>query len=109
MSPSISMNRTETYSETPETERPTAAQVVARVLPRLVILGLLAIVTTPLWPLYWLGTLIWYRPPNTPRLAQVVRYLKLTWTVRPPPPGLSPFARFWITLQIIQKVLLTPI
>jgi hypothetical protein len=38
----------------------------------------------------------------------VIRYLKIAWTVRPPPPGLPGFARFWITLQIIQKVLLTP-
>ena len=35
--------------------------------------------------------------------------MSLTWTVTPPAPGLSSFARCWITLSIIQKVLRTPI
>jgi hypothetical protein len=68
-----------------------------------------AIVTAPLWPLYWLGTLIWYRPPNVVRLAQVIRYWRLTWSVCPPPPGLTTFARCWLTLQIAQKLILTPV
>jgi hypothetical protein len=72
-------------------------------------LVLLAVVTLPLWPLYGLGTLIWYRPPNVPRAAQVWRYLRLTWTARPPAPGLSPLARCWLTGSIVRKALLTPV
>ncbi len=84
------------------------AYAIARLLLKCVGLVLLAIITIPLWPLYWLGVLIWYRPPNVPHRAQVLRYLRLTWTVHPPAPGLSHLARAWITLTIIRKVLLTP-
>jgi len=66
-------------------------------------------ISIPLWPLYWLGRLIWYRPPNTPRLDQAIRYLKLTWTVQPPSPGLSTLKRFWLTMQIVSRVLQTPL
>jgi hypothetical protein len=76
---------------------------------KLLTLSLLAPVSASLWPLYGLGTLIWYRPPNVPRLAQAIRYLKLAWTVDPPAPGLAPWARLWIVLKIVQKVLLTPV
>jgi hypothetical protein len=95
--------------DTSETRRPSGGRVVALTALRFVSLVLLAIVTTPLWPLYWLGTLIWYRPPTVPHLAQVWRYLRLTWTVQPPPPGLPLLARFWLTLIIVQKVLLAPV
>ncbi|MGB1249471.1 MAG: sulfotransferase [Candidatus Promineifilaceae bacterium] len=64
-----------------------------------------------LWllPLYVIGRLIWYRPPNVPHFAQVQRYLRLTWTVQPPAPGLSGQARIWLTLSILRKWLATPI
>lgn len=83
--------------------------IAARLLLKLLSLIPLAAGTLPLWPLYGLGTLVWYRPPNTPRLAQVRRYLRLTWTVQPPAPGLPFWARLWITLLVVQKVLLTPV
>lgn len=62
-----------------------------------------------LWPLYIIGTLIWYRPPNVPHMAQVIRYLRLAWRVQPPYPGLSLQGRLWLTISIVRKVLTTPL
>ncbi len=80
---------------------------------RLVLLTLfvtvLAHLTAGLWPLYFVVALVWGWPPNVPRVAQVLRYLRLTWTVRPPPPGLGFLARCWLTLQIVRKVVSIPI
>jgi hypothetical protein len=100
------MDRTQNSADSTPTSHPLLA---VRLATRLLALAVLAAVSTPLWPLYWLGTLIWYRPPNVPRLAQAIRYLKLTWTVDPPAPGLSLWARLWLTLHIMRKVLLTPV
>jgi hypothetical protein len=86
----------------------TLAVVLQFALKLLTLFGL-ALLSAPLWPLYGLGTLIWYRPPNVPRLTQAMRYLKLAWTVDPPTPGLPAWARLWISLKIVQKVLLTPV
>lgn len=60
-------------------------------------------------PLYLLGRMVWYRPPNVPHLAQVRRYLRLTWAVQPPAPGLSRQARIWLTLSIVRQWLMTPL
>ena len=76
---------------------------------RLVTLLLLGILSLPLWPLYWLGSLIWGLPPNVPRSPQVIRYLRLVWTVRPPAPGFTFFGRLWLALTILQKVIASPI
>ena len=70
------------------------------------IVGLLALI---LCPLYVLGKAIWYRPPNTPHRAQIKRYLRLARTVRPPSPGMSRQARFWLMLTIIRRWLMTPL
>jgi hypothetical protein len=90
-------------------ERPSWVMSMMGLFPKAFLLILVTAVNLPLWPLYWLGCLILNRPPNVPRAAQAVRYLKLTWTVRPPYPGLSIFARIGLTMSIIQKVLGMPI
>jgi len=92
-----------------DNEGPSFSRFVVLFVPRLIALFLLSAFTLPLWLLYWLGQLIWYRPPNVPRADQVRRYLSLTWTVQPPDPGLPFFARVWITLSIYQKWILTPV
>lgn len=69
----------------------------------------IAVLSLFLWPLYTVGRRIWYRPPNVPHLAQVKRYLRLTWSVQPSAPGLSRRARIWLTLSIVRKVLMTPL
>jgi hypothetical protein len=103
------VNDVEAPSTLPEPKRPSAVEAALRLLFRLVGLSVLAVATLPFWPLYWLGILIWYIPPNVPRLAQAARYLRLAWTVRPPAPGLSFVARCWLTATIAQKVLLAPV
>jgi hypothetical protein len=80
-----------------------------RILGRTVRLILLAILTAPLWPLYWLGSLVWGSPPNVPKFWQVKRYLYLTWTSQPPTPGLSFGKRCLLTIIILRKVVLAPV
>jgi hypothetical protein len=84
-------------------------QTIPMLILKLITLMIITLVSIPLWPLYWLGRLIWYRPPNTPHWAQALRYLRFVWTVNPPAPGMSTFMRVWHTLGIVQKVLMTPI
>lgn len=81
----------------------------ARVLGRTASLVLLAIVTAPLWPPYWLGAFVWGRPPNVPKLRQVRRYLHLIWTIQPPAPGLPFGKRCLLTIAILRKVVLAPV
>ncbi|MEO0986405.1 MAG: sulfotransferase, partial [Cyanobacteria bacterium J06639_14] len=61
------------------------------------------------WPVYGVACRLWYRPPNVPHLAQIKRYLQLTWSVQPSDPGLSIQARIWLTLSIIHRLMMTPI
>ena len=61
------------------------------------------------WPLYAVARRVWYKPPNIPHMAQVKRYLQLTWSVQPLDPGLSVQARIWLTLSIMRKLMMTPI
>ena len=103
------MGSIHSLKDLPEPKRPPGALAAPLLAFKGIALVLLAVLTLPLWPLYGLGTLIWYRPPNVPRAAQVRRYLRLTWTVAPPPPGLSLLARCWLTLKIVQKALLMPV
>lgn len=70
---------------------------------------MIAVLNLFLWPLYAAGRRIWYRPPNVPHVAQVKRYLRLTWSVQPPAPGLSRRARIWLTLSIVRKLFMTPL
>jgi hypothetical protein len=73
--------------------------------------SLLALAGLSAWalPLYLLGSAIWGRPPNVARLPQVLRYLRWTWTVQPPSPGLPFLRRCWLTLSILRKVLVIPL
>ena len=88
----------------PELPRTTALGFLARIIRRTASFVLLAIITTPLWPIYWLGALVWGSPPNVPNLWQVKRYLHLTWTIQPPSPGLPFGRRCLLTLAILHKV-----
>lgn len=76
---------------------------------RSLLLTLLLPVTMVLYPLYWLSTLVYGFPPNVPRMAQVRRYVRLIWTVNPPAPGLQPGIRMWMMLEVVRKLLVTPI
>lgn len=86
-----------------------AGPFTARLLLRALAVGLLLGLTLGLWPLFGLGVLIWGRPPNVPRAAQVARYLRLIVTVRPPPPGLSVLVRLRLVLAVLRKVAVAPV
>jgi hypothetical protein len=92
-----------------ELSRITALGFLVQILGRTAGFVLLAIITAPLWPLYWLGALIWGSPPNVPKLWQFRRYLHLTWTIRPPSPGLPFGRRCFLTITILNKVALAPV
>lgn len=85
--------------------RPSTVSLLIQVLQLIAIASL----TLFFWPVYAVACQIWDRPPNVPRAAQAKRYLKLTWSVQPPAPGLSPQARMWLTFSMIRKLLLTPL
>lgn len=89
--------------------RPTAPTLLLRVALKLVVLVMSAMFTLGLWPIYGLSLLIWGRPPITPRIPQIGRFLRMTWTLTPPPPGLPLLFRVWITLLILQKVVMIPV
>ena len=93
----------------PVPPRTTVIFLVVRILGRTASLILLAILTATLWPLYWLGSLVWGSPPNLPKLWQVKRYLHLTWTSLPPAPGLSLGKRCLLTIAILLKVVFAPV
>ena len=93
----------------PVQPRTTVHFFVVRIIGRTASLILLAILTAPLWPLYWLGSLVWGSPPNVPKLWQVKRYLHLTWTCQPPTPGLPWGNRCLLTIIILRKVVLVPV
>lgn len=87
----------------------TLISFLRRLILRVPLLILLAVVTSGLWPVYFLAVLIWGWPPNVPRVPQILRYLRLTWTEKPPAPGLSVPGRIWITLSIVRKVMVIPV
>lgn len=72
---------------------------------KIMILLIIAVIVVILTPIYWIGRLAWYRPPNVLHASQVIRYLGLVWTIQPPAPGITFFARCWLTLSILQKAL----
>ena len=88
---------------------PASMRFAAMLIPKLIQILLVSIIAVISLPFYWLGWLIWYRPPNAVYLSQVVRYFHLVWTVDPPAPGLPSYARFWLSLLVLQKWLLSPI
>ncbi len=90
---------------------PTAStpELLLRLVWRSITISLLFALTAGLWPIYLVMALIWGLPPNVPRLSQINRYLRLTWTERPSDPGLSLLARAWITLSILRKIAVVPL
>jgi hypothetical protein len=66
------------------------------------------LLTLGLWPIYWIGHLVWGRAPNVLRIRQTFRYLKLIWTVSPPPPGLPITSRLWLTIRVLRKTATVP-
>ena len=88
---------------------PAPIRFVMMLVPKLFQLIIITFISLLLLPLYWLGWLIWHRPPNVVYFRQVLRYLGYVWTVDPPSPRLKPYARFWLMLNIIQKFLMSPI
>lgn len=92
-----------------EVDKPSFTRFLMLFFPRVIFLIIQGVLSLPLWPLYWLGIVIWGRPPNVPYWSQILRYLKLTWTVSPENPSLPIFARTSITLQILQKIIMVPV
>lgn len=93
----------------PDRRRPAAPVLALLLVFRALSVLLLLALTAGLWPIYLLSVALRGRPPNVPRLRQVLRYLRLTWTVRPPPPGLPVLARAWLTLSILRKCATAPL
>lgn len=92
----------------PRRERPAAPIFVFRLILLALAVALLGVLSVPLWPLYLLSVAIWGWPPNVPRLWQARRYLRLAWTVKPPPPGLPLGVRLWVTIELLRKCALVP-
>lgn len=93
----------------PDRRPPTGIRFAAGLAVRAVGVSLLLALTLPLWPVLALASLVWGWPPNVPRAAQIARYLRLTWTARPPPPGLGLGARLVLTANILRKVATVPV
>jgi hypothetical protein len=79
------------------------------ILPRIILIITLGVLTAPFWPFYWGGKMIWGRPPIEPYPVQIKRYLGHVWTVTPTDPSLPGFARVWLSLLMIQKVIMLPL
>jgi hypothetical protein len=92
----------------PVKPRPGALLLAWRLLGGALGLLLLLALTSPLWPLYALGCLVWGVPPNVMRLPRILRYLRYTFTAQPPPPGLPAARRAWILLLVLRKLAALP-
>ena len=90
-------------------DKASLTQFALRIIPKLVFFIIRAVISLPLWPVYWLGCLVWYRPPNMPYVKQVLRYLKHAWTVSPQNPTLPFFGRIWLSLSILDFYIGSPI
>ena len=82
---------------------------IVALLIKAVLMVAITVINLGLWPLYAIACRIWCRPPLGPHIAQVKRYLRLTWSANPPAPGISRQARVWLTLSIISKLLMRPL
>ena len=82
-------------------DKASLTQFALRIIPKLVFFIIRAVISLLLWPMYWLGCLVWYRPPNMPYVKQVLRYLKHAWTVSPQNPTIPFFGRIWLSLSIL--------
>lgn len=91
-----------------ETDTPSIFQFTLRILPKVVFFLVKAVLFSPLWPVYWLGCVVWYRPPNVPYLKQALRYLRHTWTVSPQNPVLPFFGRIWLSLSLLDFYIGSP-
>jgi hypothetical protein len=90
-------------------DQPSIVQFALRIIPTTLAFVVTTIVVVPLLPIYWLGCLVWYRPPNVPYARQLLRYLKHTWTVSPQNPALPFFARIWLSLILIHFYVNSPL
>ena len=92
-----------------ENDQPSALRFSVMLVPKLLGLVVRSVLFLPLWPLFWLGWLLWGRPPNVPFCKQVLRYLKHAWTVSPENPELTLIGRFWLSLSILSVYLNGPL
>lgn len=92
-----------------EVDKPSIGQFALRIIPKFIFFVIKATIVLPLWPVYWVGCLIWYRPPNVPYAKQALRYLKQTWTVSPQNPTLPFFGRIWLSLTLLHFYMGSPI
>lgn len=86
-----------------------APRLAIAVLGRLVLVATLSVLATAALPLFAVGVLVKGRPPNVPATAQVARYLRYTWTVRPPRWSRPLLHRLWLTLEILRKLVSIPL
>jgi len=70
---------------------------------------LIATLTLWLWPVYVALAAVYGRAPNVPRWRQILRYLRLTWSVEPPPPGLTLVDRLWLSVSIARLTATVPL
>jgi len=84
-----------------EIDKPSLVQFTLRIIPKLAFFLIKTAISLALLPVYWLGCLVWYRPPNMPYAKQVLRYLKHAWTVSPQNPSLPFFGRVWLSLTFL--------
>jgi hypothetical protein len=89
-------------------DKASLTQFAIRIIPTLALFVIRAVISLLLWPVYWLGCVVWYRPPNVPYAKQVVRYLRHTWTVSPENPNLPIFGRIWLSLSILDFYIGSP-
>ena len=99
------MSDKKTIAAEPPVGQHSVIQAIVLLLVKILLLLILLVFVVIVTPIYWIGQLIWYRPPNVIHASQVIRYLRLAWTVQPPAPGITFFARCWLTLSILQKAL----
>lgn len=92
-----------------EIDKPSLAQFTLRIIPKLAFFVIRAVISLPLWFVYWIGCLVWYRPPNMPYVQQTLRYLRHAWTVSPANPVLPFFGRIWLSLTLLDFHIGSPI
>ena len=93
----------------PEPPRASPVTRAARLLQRSVVTLLVGLLTLWLWPAYLLLAAVYGRAPNVPRLRQVARYLRMTWSAELPPPGLTRYERAWLSVSILRLAATVPL
>ena len=69
-----------------EKDEVSLVQFGLRIVPKTILLVIRGAAALALLPIYWIGRLVYYRPPNVPYLGQLLRYLRHAWTVSPDNP-----------------------